>query len=577
MTQPTPFSVPATIAYFSMDVAIDSAIPTYSGGLGILAGDTLRSAADLSVPMVAFTLLHRKGYFDQRLDALGNQMESPSQWSPENHLEPLPPRVSVIIEGREVKIRAWQYQFHGVTGHTVPLLLLDTDLDENDSRDRVLTDHLYGGDDRYRLCQEAILGLGGVQMLQALDYPGVKIYHMNEGHSALATIALIERSLGIQSAPEFSENEVEAVRRQCVFTTHTPVPAGHDRFPAELVYHVLGEARGTLLRQIGVMDGSLNMTELALRLSGYVNGVSMRHGEVSREMFPGHGVKAITNGVHAQSWTSTALCALYDRRIPDWRRDNSYLRHAIGFSLQDFQEAHIQGKKELLQQVRWLTGNQLDVSVFTLGFARRATAYKRGDLLFSDLERLKNIAKQVGPLQLIYAGKAHPRDDGGKAIIRRIFEASASLANDVRVVYLENYDMALGKMICAGVDVWLNTPLRPQEASGTSGMKAALNGVPSLSVLDGWWIEGHIEGVTGWSIGELNGAENDTTAEVNSLYEKLEEVILPLYYKTPEKFAQMMRSAVAFNGSFFNTQRMMFQYIRNAYLPAWSKARQSLL
>jgi len=577
MTQPTPFSVPATIAYFSMDVAIDSAIPTYSGGLGILAGDTLRSAADLSVPMVAFTLLHRKGYFDQRLDALGNQLESPSQWSPENHLEPLPPRVSVIIEGREVKIRAWQYQFHGVTGYTVPLLLLDTDLDENDSRDRVLTDHLYGGDDRYRLCQEAVLGLGGVQMLQAFDYPGVKIYHMNEGHSALATIAILEQSLGTQSGLGFSENEVEAVRRQCVFTTHTPVPAGHDRFPAELIYHVLGEARGTLLRQMGMMDGSLNMTELALRLSGYVNGVSMRHGEVSREMFPGHGVKAITNGVHAESWTSTPLCALYDRRIPDWRRDNSYLRHAIGFPLQDFQEAHIQGKKELLQQVRWLTGNQLDVSVFTLGFARRATAYKRGDLLFSDLERLKNIAKHVGPLQLIYAGKAHPRDDGGKAIIRRIFEASASLANDVRVVYLENYDMALGKMICAGVDVWLNTPLRPQEASGTSGMKAALNGVPSLSVLDGWWIEGHIEGVTGWSIGELNGAENDTTAEVNSLYEKLEEVILPLYYKTPEKFAQMMRSAVAFNGSFFNTQRMMFQYIRNAYLPAWSKARQSLL
>ncbi|MEX0803356.1 MAG: alpha-glucan family phosphorylase [Candidatus Binatia bacterium] len=577
MTQPTPFSVPATIAYFSMDVAIDSAIPTYSGGLGVLAGDTLRSAADLSVPMVAFTLLHRKGYFDQRLDALGNQLESPSHWSPENHLEPLPPRVSVVIEGREVKIRAWQYQFHGVTDYTVPLLLLDTDLDENDSRDRVLTDHLYGGDDRYRLCQEAVLGLGGVRMLQALDYPGVKIYHVNEGHSALATLALLEQSLGTQSGRGFSENEVEAVRRQCVFTTHTPVPAGHDRFPTDLVYQVLGEARGTLLRQMGVMDGSLNMTELALRLSGYVNGVSMRHGEVSREMFPGHGVKAITNGVHAESWTSTPLCALYDRRIPDWRRDNSYLRHAIGFPLQDFQEAHIQGKKELLQQVRWLTGNQLDVSVFTLGFARRATAYKRGDLLFSDLERLKNIAKQVGPLQLIYAGKAHPRDDGGKAIIRRIFEASASLANDVRVVYLENYDMALGKMICAGVDVWLNTPLRPQEASGTSGMKAALNGVPSLSVLDGWWIEGHIEGVTGWSIGELNGAENDTTAEVNSLYQKLEEVILPLYYKTPEKFAQMMRSAVAFNGSFFNTQRMMFQYIRNAYLPAWSKARQSLL
>lgn len=575
MTQPIPFSIPATIAYFSMDIAIDSAIPTYSGGLGILAGDTLRSAADLGVPMVAFTLLHRKGYFDQRLDAAGNQLESPSHWMPESCLEPLSPRVSVFLEGREVKIRAWQYRFNGVMGHVVPLLLLDTDLEENDPQDRVFTDHLYGGDERYRLCQEAVLGFGGVQMLQALNYPGVKIYHMNEGHSAFATISLLENSLETNPGRELSDHDIDAVRPQCVFTTHTPVPAGHDRFAAQLVYQVLGDARSALLSRLGVMDGYLNMTELALCLSGYVNGVSMRHGEVSREMFPGHRVEAITNGVHAESWIASPLAALYDQRIPDWRRDNCYLRHAIGFPLQEFQGAHAQAKKELLQQVRWLTGSQLDDSVFTLGFARRATAYKRGDLLFSDLERLKNMAREAGPLQLIYAGKAHPRDDGGKAIIRRIFEASAALANDVRVVYLENYDMALGKMICAGVDVWLNTPLRPQEASGTSGMKAALNGVPSLSVLDGWWIEGHIEGVTGWSIGDLAGTQDDNH-EVNSLYTKLGEVILPLYYKTPEKFAQVMRSAVAFNGSFFNTQRMMFQYIRNAYLPACSKVERLL-
>lgn len=575
MTSQNPFSFAGTIAYFSMDVAIDSAIPTYSGGLGILAGDTLRSAADLGVPMVAFTLLHRKGYFDQRLDAAGNQLESPAQWSPEKHLKPLPARVSLTIEGREVRIRAWQHLFHGVMGHTVPLLLLDTDLEENDPRDRLLTDHLYGGDERYRLCQEAVLGFGGVQMLELLDYPGVKLYHMNEGHSAFATVAVLEQLWTATADRGFSEGQVEEVQSRCVFTTHTPVPAGHDRFSAELVRQVLGDARAGLLRQIGVMDGALNMTELALRLSGYVNAVSMRHGEVSREMFPGYPIEAITNGVHAETWTSRPLSVLYDRRIPGWRRDNSYLRYAVGFPVEEFQDAHLEAKKDLLQQVRWLTGIQLADSVFTLGFARRATAYKRGDLLFTDLERLKSIASRVGPLQLIYAGKAHPRDDGGKAIIRRIFEASAELANDVRVVYLENYDMALGKSICAGVDVWLNTPLRPQEASGTSGMKAALNGVPSLSVLDGWWIEGHIEGVTGWSIGELNGTQEHAT-EVNSLYEKLEEVILPLYYKTPEKFAHVMRAAIAFNGSFFTTQRMMFQYIRNAYLPAWCKARPSL-
>jgi len=562
------------IAYFSMDVAADSAIPTYSGGLGVLAGDMLRSAADLEISMVAVSLLHRKGYFDQRLDSRGNQLESPSKWSPENHLTRLAPRVSVLLEGREVRIGAWQYRFVGITGHTVPLLFLDTDLEENDAADRSFTDFLYGGDERYRLCQEVILGLGGVAMLRALGYNEVRVFHMNEGHSALATLALMEERARQQPQYRFSENEVEAVRRQCTFTTHTPVPAGHDRFNPELVGRVLGERRVSVLNQLRVMNGSLNMTELALKFSGFVNGVSMRHGEVSRAMFPNHSIDAITNGVHAGTWTSAPMAALFDRVIPEWRRDNCFLRYAIGIPLSEVRQAHGQAKKALLQQVRWLTGSQLDEKVFTLGFARRATGYKRGDLLLTDLERLKQISRQVGPLQLIYAGKAHPRDDGGKAIIRRIFEAAATLAGDVRVVYLENYDMALGQLLCSGVDVWLNTPLRPQEASGTSGMKAALNGVPSFSVLDGWWIEGHIEGVTGWSIGEVNTSENDSMAEAASLYEKLAAVILPLYYKEPEKFSQVMRSAIALNGSFFNTQRMVSQYLRNAYQRARDPSAQ---
>jgi starch phosphorylase len=282
-------------------------------------------------------------------------------------------------------------------------------------------------------------------------------------------------------------------------------------------------------------------------------------------MFPEYNLDAITNGVHAGAWASAPFCALYDRLIPEWRRDNCYLRYAIGIPLHEIRQAHAQAKKDLFQQVRWLTGTQLDETTFTLGFARRATAYKRADLLFTEVERLKQIARNAGPLQLIYAGKAHPRDEGGKAIIRRIFEAAAALANDVRIVYLENYDMALGKLVCSGADVWLNTPLRPQEASGTSGMKAALNGVPSFSVLDGWWIEGHVEGVTGWSIGEPNGQDNNSETEVRSLYGKLENVILPLFYKDTDKFTAVMRSAIAINGSFFNTQRMVFQYLRNAY------------
>jgi starch phosphorylase len=554
-----------SVAYFSMDVAIDSGIPTYSGGLGILAGDMLRSAADLGVPIVAVTLAHRKGYFEQRLDAQGNQSESPSKWSPESRLELIEPRVTISIEGREVRVRAWQFCFHGITGHVVPLLFLDTDLEENEPRDRVLTDHLYGGDEHYRLCQEAVLGFGGMAMLRALGHSGLRVFHMNEGHSALITLALLEEQSGTRSARAISEKEVEAVRRQCVFTTHTPVAAGHDRFPSELVHQVLGEARTAALSQMRVMNSELNMTELALRLSSFVNGVSMRHGEVSRDLFPGYNVGAITNGVHAAAWTSAPFCALFDRALPEWRRDNCYLRYAVGIPPAEIRQAHAQAKKDLLHQIKWLTGTQLDEKVFTLGFARRATGYKRADLLFTDLERLKEIARRAGPFQLVYAGKAHPRDEAGKAIIRKIFEAAAALANDVRVVYLENYDMALGKLICSGVDVWLNTPLRPQEASGTSGMKAALNGVPSLSVLDGWWIEGHIEGATGWSIGDRDGSENDSAAEALSLYEKLEQVILPLFYNAPDGYAKVMRAAIAMNGSFFNTQRMISQYVRNAY------------
>jgi starch phosphorylase len=565
-----------TIAYFSMDVAVDSKIPTYSGGLGVLAGDMLRSAADLEIPMVAVSLIHRKGYFDQRLDSHGNQLESPAKWSPEEHLVRLPTKVTLSLEGREVCVGAWKYIFRGVTGCSVPLFFLDTDLEENNAADRGLTDFLYGGDERYRLCQEAILGLAGVAMLRTLGYDDIRVFHMNEGHSALATLALMEEQAGSLPESGFSEVEIDAIRRRCVFTTHTPVPAGHDRFPADLVYQVLGKTRATTLAQLQLMDGSLNMTELALRLSGFVNGVSMRHGEISRGMFPNQSIRAITNGVHASTWTAAPFADLYDRFLPEWRRDNCYLRYAVGIPLHAMRQAHAQAKRELLRQIRWLTGTQLDEKVFTLGFARRATGYKRGDLLFTDLERLKQIARHAGPMQVVYAGKAHPRDEGGKAIIRRIFEAAAALANDVRVVYLENYDMALGKLLCSGVDVWLNTPLRPQEASGTSGMKAALNGVPSFSVLDGWWIEGHIEGVTGWSIGDASGVENDSVAEAASLYEKLAQVILPLYYKEPDRFAQMMRSAIALNGSYFNTQRMISQYVRNAYAAARDLAVQPL-
>ncbi len=554
-----------TVAYFSMEIGLQPEIPTYSGGLGVLAGDTLRSAADLGVPMVGVTLLHRRGYMRQHLDAQGNQTESPEEWNPAAVLEPLPPQVAVTIEDRQVQIRCWRYLLRGSGGGSVPIYFLDTALPENSPFDQTITDNLYGGDQYYRLCQEIVLGIGGVALLRALGYEDHLIYHMNEGHSALLTLPLLERQ-DQQSGDFPQESHFEAVRRTCVFTTHTPVPAGHDKFPWDLVRRVLGLRRTGLLEAANCcMQGSLNMTYLALRFSRYINGVAMRHGEISTGMFPGYPVNAITNGVHAATWTAPSLADLYDRHIPEWRQDNFYLRYAIGIPLHEIQQAHLEAKQALLAEVQQRTGVALSDKILTLGFARRATAYKRQDLLFTDLARLRSLAQQVGPFQVIYGGKAHPQDEGGKEMIRRVFAAARELADAVPVVYLENYDMALGRLICAGVDLWLNTPLRPQEASGTSGMKAALNGVPSFSVLDGWWIEGHVEHVTGWSIGNSAYPPEDISHDAASLYDKMERVILPLFYGHPERFAQIRRSTIALNGSFFNTQRMLAQYVMNAY------------
>lgn len=557
----------SSIAYFSMEICLEQAIPTYSGGLGVLAGDTLRSAADLGVPTVAVTLLHRHGYFEQHLDAAGQQTETPVHWSPEARLEREAIRAKVVLEGRTVVVAAWKYTIRGVRGHEVPVYLLDTRLDENEPWDRTLTDTLYGGDEHYRLCQEIVLGMGGAALLQALGYGEGTIHHLNEGHSALLTLQLLECALEGRQHFELDEADLDGVRRQCVFTTHTPVPAGHDKFGVEMVRRVLGDERVALLEGAGaVHDGMLNMTHLALHLTRFVNGVAMRHRDVSRGMFPEYPINSITNGVHAVTWTGPAMAALFDQRIPEWRRDNLYLRYAVSIPLQEIRDAHAAGKRLLLDEIARRTGEELDPAVMTIGFARRATPYKRADLIFSDVERLRSIARNVGRIQIVYGGKAHPHDNGGKELIRRIFAARELLGDLVRIVYLENYEMALASTMVAGVDLWLNTPMKPLEASGTSGMKATLNGVPSFSVLDGWWVEGHVEGVTGWSIGGPD-AEGDPARDAVDLYIKLERVILPLFYGLPFAYAEVMRSAIALNGSFFNTQRMVRQYVHNAYFP----------
>jgi starch phosphorylase len=547
-----------------MEIAVTPAMPTYSGGLGVLAGDTLRAAADMGLQMVAVTLVHRQGYFRQHLDADGTQTEEPQPWSPEAVLAHERPVVRLTIEGRSVAIRVWRYDLEGVTGHIVPIYFLDTDLEENDPRDRALTDRLYGGDGDNRLRQEAVLGMGGARILDALDYQPV-VYHMNEGHAALLTIALLEQDRHGANVNRASDEDIESVRQRCVFTTHTPVPAGHDRFSMEQAVRILGPDRTRLLEHVGAFhDGLLNMTYVALRFARFVNGVAMQHGKVSRAMFPDYSISAITNGVHAGTWTAPAFHTTFDRHMPRWRQDNLSLRYAIDIPEEEIAAAHAEAKAELLSAVKARVGVDLNPEIFTLGFARRAATYKRSDLFFHDPERLVRMAHEFGGLQIVYAGKAHPADEAGKAMIHRVIEMAKQWNSDaLKIVYLENYEWELGALMTGGVDVWLNTPKRPYEASGTSGMKAALNGVPSLSILDGWWIEGWIEGVTGWAIEDLE----EESAEAESLYDHLEKIILPLYMREPKQWQRIMRSTIALNGSYFNTQRMLEQYVLNAYFP----------
>lgn len=558
----------AEVAYFSMEIGLDPTLPTYSGGLGMLAGDTIRSAADLKLSLVAVTLLHRSGYFFQKLASDGTQSEEPVRWPVDDVLSPLPISVNIELAGSQVQVRAWKGVVVGITGFEIPILFLDTDREGNGDWARSLSHHLYGGDARYRLGQEAVLGIGGIRMLRALGYSRINRFHMNEGHSSLLVLALLEEQRLVHGRREILPEDIRAVHRKCVFTTHTPVPAGHDQFPMDLVRSVL--ENGPALEQTDLFrhEGLLNTTYLAMNASHYVNGVSKRHRDISHYMFAKYTVESITNGVHASTWAAPPFRELFDQWIPGWKEDNFSLRYAINLPREEIWRAHQEAKAALLKEVNRRTNAGMDADVFTLGFARRATAYKRPTLLFSDIATLTSLAERAGGLQLVFAGKAHPMDNDGKMLIRELFRIRNSLGKAIRMVYLENYDMDLARLMTSGTDLWLNTPQPPEEASGTSGMKAAMNGVPSLSIRDGWWLEGHVEGVTGWAIDDpAPGSEpaRKNEEEAASLYHKLETVILPLFLKDKGGYADLMRHTIALNGSFFNTQRMVQQYVVNAY------------
>ena len=566
------------IAYLALEIGIDEKLPTYAGGLGILAGDTLRAAADLGFPMVGVTLLYRNGYFAQKFGPDRLQQEPDAQWEPEALLRLMTPRIAVPVDGRTVMLRAYRYDVVGVRGNVVPIYFLDSDIPENDDAARDLTRRLYAGDPDHRIRQETILGVGAPRMLRAIGH-NPRLYHMNEGHACLAALEVLsahasrlaEHAAGPDRALE--RDVLEAIRRQFVFTTHTPIPAGHDRFPVERVRAIFGDHPALHRAELYSDDGgyTLNTSRLALNLSGFANAVAQRHGEVTRDMFPGYKIHAVTNGIHAASWTGPHQAALFDEHIPEWRRRNADLRLAQRIPAEALLKAHAKAKRDMLATVEERTGRALDPEVMTIVFARRMTDYKRPGMIFTRLERLRQIARDAGKLQIIFAGKAHPHDHRGKEIIQQIHGAAAELGDSIPAVFVPGYDIALARKLTAGADLWLNNPRPPLEASGTSGMKAAINGVPNLSTLDGWWAEGCVEGVTGWAIGVLSddcrhGPVYELDARhTDDLYHKLETVVLPTYYKDRPAWAEIMRSSIAINGSYFTTERMMREYAVLAY------------
>jgi len=501
------------VAYFSMEIGLTDNIPTYSGGLGVLAGDTIRSSADLKIPLVAVSLISKKGYLQQEITKDGKQIEHPVEWTPSKFMNEL---------------------------------------------DREITSFLYGGDERYRLKQEIVLGIGGLKMLEASGFK-IRKYHMNEGHSSLLTLELLRKN----------DMNPDKVRDLCIFTTHTPVEAGHDKFPYNVVQEILGEIIPLeTLKKLGGQD-RLNLTRLALNLSKYVNGVAKRHKDFSMKLFPGHHISAITNGVHSFTWTCDSFRRLYDKYLPGWANEPELLVRVDGIPDEEIWQAHMEAKEKLIDFVYEKMGVTLDRDVLMLGFARRMTAYKRPNLLFSDVEKLKKI-NSGGRIQVVFAGKAHPKDWLGKQLIEEIYGYMKKLRNVMRIIYLENYGMQMAAKLTSGVDVWLNTPLPPLEASGTSGMKAAHNGVINFSVLDGWWIEGCIEGVTGWSIGpppnEPLSADERKTRELDDLYSKLSYIIVPTFYHRRNEWIEMMKNSIGKVAYYFNSHRMMRRYATEAYL-----------
>lgn len=535
-----------SVAYLSMEIALEEGIKTYAGGLGVLAGDLLRAASELSFPLVGVTLFNKEGYFLQTISASGKQKESVDK-SDLSKLRRCSEWVHIAIGRDQVRVNIWEYVLTASSGHDILVYLLDTDCPENQEKYRRLSGCLYGGDREYRLWQEIVLGCGAIAALEVLGYSGIKKIHLNEGHGALAAISLYQKQKDILKD---AVRAIKVTREKVAFTTHTPVAGGHDIFS-------LGEilaAQPDFPVDIPELseNGLVDFTKTALFFSSSANAVSRRHAQVSRRLFPGHKITSIVNGVSSTYWASLEMAALFDKYISGWRLDNRLLKRAAKIPRAEISAAQLEAKKRLLTIVKETGGQEFSLSRFTICFARRFAPYKQPEMLLADIDRLLSIQEKAGPIQIIYAGKAHPRDEIGKALIADVNRIGKKLSGKIPFVFLSNYNLSLAKVLVAGSDLWLNNPQPPYEASGTSGMKAAHNGVPQASTADGWWLEA---APAGWTIGE----------EPDSFYDLLEKEILPLFYQQPDKYSSLRRDCISLNASYFNTQRVLREYIDRAY------------
>ncbi len=543
-------SNPVSVAFFSLEIGLTTTMPNYAGGLGILAGDMLKSAADLNLNVVGVSLLYSKGIFQQAINSKGEQTEFYLDWQPKELLKLRPEHWYLKIDNRPVKVQIWEYHLSRADGQHNPIYFLDTNCPENHPEDRLITSELYPSDEIVWLKQQIVLGLGGVQALQILGYPWFDVYHLNESHDMFVLVEL-RKQLG----------SWEKVKAKSVITVHTPLPGAHKIVKLNQIKKFLGPDYEEVFEDEFFLNSEFNQTEFAIHFSKYANGVAIKHGITTQQTYPQYTIEAVTNGIHPKTWTNPYLQEILNQYIPDWAINPANLRLANRIPANLILEAHKKAKIDLIEFIAKITGEVLDAHVFTIAFARRKVPYKRANLIFSNLNKLNQIAEDNGGLQLVFSGKAWPTDMQGKQILKDLFDIKKQLSKAVKLVFIPNYNITVASKLVAGVDLWLNTPLIPWEASGTSGMKANLNGIPNFSVLDGWWLEGWLEGVTGWAIGDESG---NLDKELTDLYEKLEKLILPTYHNKSQ-WVQIMINCIAINGSYFNTHRVMLDYLTKAY------------